>query len=163
MKPNGLQEQPATNPDTGADLAAWLFSGDTAHIDEFILAGSSEIRAKGLHAITKESRFVYAKIYAVREAGLSELKDHSRVIMRTLEFATRSHAMDPLPTYMAEGTFAIQYLLKEDDLIPDQVPGIGLVDDAILIKRVLCRKKPEFMRPETLPVDRVITTELECI
>jgi uncharacterized membrane protein YkvA (DUF1232 family) len=64
---------------------------------------------------------------------------------------------------MAEGTFAIQYLLKEDDLIPDQVPGIGLVDDAILIKRVLCRKKPEFMRPETLPVDRVITTELECI
>ena len=72
--------------------------------------------------------------------GLSELKHHSRVIIRTLEFATRSHATDPLPAYMAEGTFAIQYLLKEDDLIPDQVPGIGLVDDAILIKRVLCRK-----------------------
>ena len=71
--------------------------------------------------------------------------------------------MDPLPAYMAEGTFAIQYLLKEDDLIPDQVPGIGLVDDAILIKRVFCRNKPEFMRPETLPADRVITTELECI
>ena len=72
--------------------------------------------------------------------GLSELKHHSRVIIRTLEFATRSRAMDALPAYMAEGTFAIQYLLKEDDLIPDQVSGIGLVDDAILIKRVLCRK-----------------------
>ena len=115
--------------------------------------GGSEIRAKDLHAITKESQFVYGKIYAAREAGLSELKDHSRVIMRTLEFATRSHAVDPLPAYMAEGTFAVQYLLKEDDLIPDQVPGIGLIDDAILIKRVFCRNQPELVRPETLPVD----------
>lgn len=151
MKPNRLQEQPGTNPDMGADLAAWLFSGDTAHIDEFVLAGSSGIRAEDLRAITKKSQFVYEKIYAAKEAGLSELKDHSRLIMRTLEFATRSYAMDPLPGYLAEGTFAIQYLLNQDDLIPDQVPGIGLIDDAILIKRVFSRNEREFMRLETLP------------
>ena len=84
-----------------------------------------------LHAITKQSQFVYGKIYAAS--------------------TTRSHAMDPLPAYMAEGTFAVQYLLKEDDLIADQVPGIGLVDDAILIKRVFSLNVPEFMRLETLP------------
>jgi len=52
--------------------------------------------------------------------------------METLEFATRSDVVDPLPAYMAEGAFAVQYLLKEDELIPDQVAGVGLIDDAIL-------------------------------
>jgi len=151
MKPNRPQEQPASNPDTVADLAAWLFSGDTAHIDEFILAGSSGIRSEDLHAITKESQCVYEKIYAAKDAGLSDLKAHTRLIMQTLEFAARSHAADPLPAHLAEGTFAAQYLLKEHDLIPDQVPGIGLIDDAILIKRVFSRNEPEFMRLETLP------------
>jgi uncharacterized membrane protein YkvA (DUF1232 family) len=151
MKPNRLQEQPGRNLDTGADLAAWLFSGEAADIDEFILAGSSGIRAEDLCAITKGSQFVYGKIYAAREAGLSELREHSRLIMRTLEFATRAQAVDPLPAYLAEGTFAVQYLLKEDDLIPDRVPGIGLIDDAILIKRVFSRNERQFMRLETLP------------
>jgi uncharacterized membrane protein YkvA (DUF1232 family) len=151
MKPNKPQGQSAANLDTGADLAAWLFSGDTADIDEFILAGSSGIRSEDLRAITKESPCVYEKIYAAREAGLSDLNAHTRLIMQTLEFSTRSHAVDPLPAYLAEGTFAAQYLLKEHDLIPDQVPGIGLIDDAILIKRVFSRNELEFMRAETLP------------
>jgi hypothetical protein len=51
-----------------------------------------------------------------KEAGLSDLKAHTRVIMQTLEFATRSHALDPLPAYLAEGTFAAQHLLRERDL-----------------------------------------------
>jgi uncharacterized protein DUF1232 len=151
MKPNKPQEQPAPNLGTGADLAAWLFSGDTAHIDEFILTGSSGIRSEDLRAIIKESQRVYEKIYAASDAGLSDLKAHTRLIMQTLEFATRSHAIDPLPACLAEGTFAAQYLLKEHDLIPDQVPGMGLIDDAILIKRVFCRNEPEFMGLESLP------------
>jgi hypothetical protein len=152
MKPNKPQGEPAANLDTGVDLAAWLFAGDTARIDAFILAGSSSIRSEDLHAITKEGQCVYETISAVREAGLSDLKLHTRLIMQTLEFAARSHAVDPLPAYLAEGTFAAQYLLKEHDLIPDQVPGIGLIDDAILVERVFLRNESEFMRLEALPV-----------
>jgi uncharacterized membrane protein YkvA (DUF1232 family) len=151
MKPNIAQEQSGPIPDTQTDLAAWIFSGDRAHIDEFILAGSSGIQAEHLRAITNESELVYAKIYAARQAGLNELKDHSRLMIRALELAARSHAMDPLPAYLAEGTFAVQYLLKGDDLIPDQIPGVGLIDDAMLIKRVFLRNKRQFMEVETLP------------
>jgi hypothetical protein len=151
MKPNRAQEESAVNPDRQADLAAWIFSGDSAHIDEFILAGSSGIQAENLRAITKESQFVYGKIYAAKQTGLSELKYHSRLMIRALELATRSHAVDPLPAYLAEGTFAVEYLLKEDDLIPDRIPGIGLIDDAMLIKRVFLRNELEFMDIETLP------------
>jgi uncharacterized membrane protein YkvA (DUF1232 family) len=151
MKPNKPQRHATANPDPEVDLAAWLFSGETAHIDAFILAGSSGIRSADLRAIIKESHFVYEKVDAAKEAGLSDLKAHTRVIMQTLEFATRSHALDPLPAYLAEGTFAAQYLLKEHDLIPDQVPGIGLIDDAILVKRVFSRNESQFMRVIPLP------------
>ena len=116
MKPNRAQKESAPNPDTQADLAAWIFSGDSAYIDEFILAGSCAIQAEDMRAITKESQFVYGKIDAARPVGLSELKYHSRLMMRALELATRSHAVNPLPAYLDEGTFAVQYLLEGDDL-----------------------------------------------
>jgi uncharacterized membrane protein YkvA (DUF1232 family) len=57
---------------------------------------------------------------------------------------------DPLPAHITEGTFAAQYLVKEDDSIPDQIPGAGLIDDAILIKRVFSRNETEFMWLEIL-------------
>jgi uncharacterized membrane protein YkvA (DUF1232 family) len=157
MRPNGSQEQPAANPDTKADLAGWLFSRDRAHIDEFILAGISGIRSEHLHVITKESQRVYEKIYAAGDAGLSELRAHTRLIMQTLEFAARSHGTEPLPAHLAEGTFAAQYLLKEHDLIPDQLPGIGLIDDAILIKRVFFAKRARIHAGGNSPREPVIT------
>src|SRR5262245_6374491 len=70
--------------------------------------------------------------------GYHELKHQIREIMRTLEAAALVNATDPLPRCLAEATFAAQYLLKADDLIPDSVPG-GLADDAILVKSVVAR------------------------
>jgi uncharacterized membrane protein YkvA (DUF1232 family) len=67
-------------------------------------------------------------------------------IMRTLEAAALLNATDPLPRCLAEGTFAAQYLLQEEDLIPDSVPGVGLADDAILVKRVVARHGRELVR-----------------
>ena len=142
--------EPASSPDAAYDSAAWLFSGSTADIDEFILKASSRIRSEDLHAIAKESQQVYEKIYEVREPGLSDLKRCTRLIMQTLEFAAGTQMADPLPAHITEGTFAAQYLVKEDDSIPDQIPGAGLIDDAILIKRVFSRNETEFMRLEIL-------------
>ena len=66
--------------------------------------------------------------------------------MRRLEAAALVNATDPLPESLLEGTFAAQYLLKEEDLIPDTIPGVGLADDAILVKRVASRHGRELVR-----------------
>jgi uncharacterized membrane protein YkvA (DUF1232 family) len=42
------------------------------------------------------------------------------------------------------------YLIREEDLIPDLIPGIGLIDDAILVKRAFYRNEADFMRLEIL-------------
>jgi uncharacterized membrane protein YkvA (DUF1232 family) len=138
-------ERPVADQDSEHDLTVRLLSADTEHIDGIILAGSVGIRAKDLHAIIREREFIEKKLQAI-SMGYHELKHQIREIMRTLEAAALVNATDPLPRCLAEGTFAAQYLLEEEDLIPDSVPGVGLADDAILVKRVVARHGRELVR-----------------
>jgi uncharacterized membrane protein YkvA (DUF1232 family) len=126
-------------------VAMRILSGDTEHIDGIILTGSVGIRAKDLHAIVRERVLIEKKFQAV-SMGYHELKHQIREIMRTLEAAALVNASDPLPEYLAEGTFAALYFLNEEDLISDTVPGMGLTDDAILVKRVVARHGRELVR-----------------
>jgi uncharacterized membrane protein YkvA (DUF1232 family) len=151
MNPENLfVGEPAPDACLVGASAGWLFSGEMAHLDRFIRIGASQIRSEHLHAISEKSQQVYEKIYRIQEPGLTDLKRHTRLIMQTLEFASGRQAPDPLPPYLAEGTFAAQYLVGEQNLIPDLIPGVGLIDDAILIKRVFSRNEADFMRLEIL-------------
>src|SRR5215472_2177356 len=126
------------NQNAEHDLRARLLAGDAEIIDAIILAGSVEIRARDLHAIIRERELIEKKFQTI-SMEYHELRHQIREIMRTLEAAAFVNATDPLPRCLAEGTFAARYLLKEDDLIPDSVPGVGLADDAILVKSVVAR------------------------
>jgi len=137
--------QPAGNQNSEHDLTVRLLSGDMEHIDGIILAGSAGIGAKDLYAMMRERELIEKKFRAM-SMGYHELKYQIREIMRTLEAAALVNATDPLPRCLAEGIFAAQYLLKEDDLIPDTLPGVGLADDAILVKRVVARHGRELVR-----------------
>ena len=131
-------QQCAAKQNAEHDLKARLLSGDAEIIEAIILAGSVGIRAKDLHAIIRERELIERKFQTI-SMGYHELRHQIREIMQTLEAAALVNAPDPLPRCLAEGTFAAQYLLKEDDLIPDSVPGVGLADDAILVKSVVAR------------------------
>jgi uncharacterized membrane protein YkvA (DUF1232 family) len=115
-----------------------LLSGDSRYIDTVIREGSAGIRARDLYAILEQRELIGNKFAAV-SSEYQQLKDQIRQIMRTLEAAALVNAADPLPEHLVEGTFAAQYLLKEEDLIPDLISGVGLADDAILVKRVASR------------------------
>jgi uncharacterized membrane protein YkvA (DUF1232 family) len=131
-------QEPPANQNVKHDLKARLLAGDAEVIGAIILAGSVGIRVKDLHAIMRERELIDGKFQTIN-MGYHELRHQIRDIMRTLEAAALVNAADPLPRCLAEGTFAAQYLLKEDDLIPDSVPGLGLADDAILVKSVVAR------------------------
>jgi uncharacterized membrane protein YkvA (DUF1232 family) len=147
---NSLSGRPEFDSRLFGASAGWPFSGEVAHVDKFIIIGSSQIRSADLQAISEKSQEVHEKIYLIREEGLSDLKRQTRLIMQTIEFAARLQFEDPLPTYLAEGGFAMLYLIREEDLIPDLIPGIGLIDDAILVKRAFYRNEADFMRLEML-------------
>src|SRR5262245_29224869 len=138
-------QHPAAYQNPEHDLTVRLLSGDTEHIDAIILAESVGIRARDLHRIIRERGLIEKKFQAI-SIGYHELKHQIREIVRTLEAAALVNAADPLPRCLVEGIFAAQYFLREDDLIPDTIPGIGLADDAILVKRVIVRHGRELVR-----------------
>ena len=147
---NLFSSQPEVNPSLFGSSAGWPFSKEIAHVDQFIVIGSSRIRSADLYAIKEKSQQVHEKIYRMQEAGLTDLNRQTGLIMQAIRFAAGLRFEDPLPVYLAEGTFAMKYLLHEQDLIPDLIPGIGLTDDAILIRRVFSRNEADFMRLQFL-------------
>jgi uncharacterized membrane protein YkvA (DUF1232 family) len=48
-----------------------------------------------------------------------------------------------------EAAFALRYMAKEGDIIPDSVPEIGYADDSLIVRTVLSRHQDVF--PRLLP------------
>ncbi len=48
----------------------------------------------------------------------------------------------PFVTF-AEVVFALEYLAKPADIIPDSIPGFGMADDSAIVRAVLLRNEPE--------------------
>jgi uncharacterized membrane protein YkvA (DUF1232 family) len=145
IRENTFNQRNLAKENSEHDLILRLLSGDMQYIDDIIRAGSAGIRAKDLYAIIRQREHIGNK-FAEISSGYHQLKDQIRQIMRTLEAAALVNATDPLPESLLEGTFAAQYLLKEEDLIPDTIPGVGLADDAILVKRIVSRHGRDLVR-----------------
>ena len=51
---------------------------------------------------------------------------------------------------MAEAAFALFYFQSPTDLIPDSIPGMGLLDDAMIVSMVLRCHEHAFKRSSEL-------------
>jgi uncharacterized membrane protein YkvA (DUF1232 family) len=51
---------------------------------------------------------------------------------------------DAVPQMLAEASFALLYFQRTTDLIPDPIPGLGLLDDAVVVSMVLRRHEHAF-------------------
>jgi len=53
---------------------------------------------------------------------------------------------DPAGEMVGEAAFALLYFQTATDLIPDPIPGMGLLDDAMIVSLVLRRHEDAFKR-----------------
>jgi Protein of unknown function (DUF1232) len=129
-----------------SNLAEWIFSGSCEQIDRFIEQGCQQVRSEDLGKLVENRQQLFARLHLVPDQGYNDFKIRLRQAIRILMHPAVIALSDPLPQYLAELTFAAQYLLDERELIPDQIPGLGLADDAILLERVFARNAPELER-----------------
>jgi uncharacterized membrane protein YkvA (DUF1232 family) len=74
---------------------------------------------------------------------------------------------DPAAELVGEAAFALLYFERTTDLIPDSIPGMGLLDDAMIVSMVLRRHEDAFKRSSqgdkirwpvpTFDVDRLLS------
>jgi uncharacterized membrane protein YkvA (DUF1232 family) len=78
---------------------------------------------------------------------IKALRDEQPRLARQLEFLANFFESDPahMPINVRNETaFALLYAAKDMDLIPDEMPGAGYLDDAAVVENVLARHAKVF-------------------
>ena len=121
--PDALQKHLSTN--SGDDVPS---------LAQYVDQGAALVTPEAVEALRGLRSPLQAKIAGIE--GSEVLRD--RLELLTNYFLATSHATTDAAT-QREVTFALLYFLKGFDRIPDSVPEVGLLDDAMIVQTVLQR------------------------
>ena len=97
-----------------------------------------------MDAFRRKLPFLKVKAETMDVPELPHLKQQTNFLVRYAEdVLDGAYPCADLPA-IAETVFALSYLLKEVDIIPDSLPHIGLADDSVVLRAVLMGHESEF-------------------
>lgn len=127
---------------------------DVPGVDAYVDRGAALVTPEAIAALQRLRQPLQRKISALTESG------HLRLRLELLatyfeEACSDGHKGTPAHR---EAAFALLYFLKGFDRIPDSVPEVGLLDDALIVQRVLQHNTTTFRahwlrRRRTWPAD----------
>jgi uncharacterized membrane protein YkvA (DUF1232 family) len=108
---------------------------DVPGLSAYVDRGAALVTPEAIAALQRLRKPLHRKIDALKE---SEHLRHRLELLATYfeEACTDGHKGTPAH---CEAAFALLYFLKGFDRIPDSVPQIGLLDDALIVQIVLQR------------------------
>jgi uncharacterized membrane protein YkvA (DUF1232 family) len=113
-------------------------------IHEFVIRGGQTVTAGQMEAFRRKLPFLKVKAETINAPEFPHLKPQTNFLVRYAEdVLDGAYPCSDLQA-IAETVFALNYLLKEVDIIPDSVPGIGLADDSMVLRAVLRGHESEF-------------------
>ena len=121
-----------------------LLSGPMNGIHEFVIRGGQTVTAGQMDAFRRKLPFLKVKAEMLDVPEFPHLKRQTNFLVRYAEdVLDGAYPCSDLQA-IAETVFALGYLLKEVDIIPDSVPGMGLADDSVVLRAVLMGHEEEF-------------------
>lgn len=115
-------------------------------ITEFVLRGGQGVTAGQMDEFRRKLPFLKVKAETLVAPDFPNLREQTLFLTRYAEDVLDGvHPCDDL-TAIAETVFALEYLLRDVDIIPDSVPGKGLADDSAVIRAVLMGHEEEFRK-----------------
>lgn len=113
-------------------------------IHEFVLRGGQTITAGQMSDFRQQVPFLQVKAETFGTTDFPHLAEQTRFLARYAEDVLDGVYVSGNLVAITETIFALQYLLKDVDIIPDYVPGQGLADDSAVLRAVLSSHEPEF-------------------
>lgn len=114
-------------------------------LSEFVVQGGQAITA-GQVAVFREHLAAYKlKAETLAAAGQPRLRVQCSFLLRFIEdILDDAYACEDFSA-LPESVFAVRYLAKGVDIIPDNIPG-GYSDDAAVMREVLAEHEDEFRK-----------------
>jgi Protein of unknown function (DUF1232) len=114
----------------------------TGEIINFIQSQARSVSLAEIDRLNVNLPALRKRFAAIPAQTYPYLADQLRFLSRVIGDQVR---WDPAADMVGEAAFALLYFQRGADLIPDSIPGIGLLDDEIIVRCVLGRHGQAFM------------------
>ena len=112
-------------------------------VEKFILEGARRITPVHLERMIRQLPEI--RLVATQVTEFPQLPDQVEFLAQLLEDFYSGLSPDIPYTAIAEAAFALSYLRKGIDIIPDSISGLGYADDAAIINVVFETYKQPFL------------------
>jgi uncharacterized membrane protein YkvA (DUF1232 family) len=113
----------------------------TLEIAGFIESQAREISIADIDRLIVDLPALRERFARIPAQTYPNLTDQLRFLSLVLEDQV---VRDPAGQMVGEAAFALLYFQRATDLIPDSIPGMGLLDDAMIVRIVLGRHEQAF-------------------
>lgn len=105
-------------------------------VPKFIAHGASSLTVADLEKFPRHAASIRAKLRQLQRLGHHTLHDEANSLLNYALAAIQGRCARFKPRAMFDAVFALLYLLKGVDAIPDSIADIGYEDDRIIIHHV---------------------------
>lgn len=112
-------------------------------LEKFILEGARRITPTSLGRLIRQLPEI--RLVATQVTEFAQLPDQVEFLAQLIEDFYSGLSPDIPYTAIAESAFALSYLRKGIDIIPDSISGVGYADDAAIINVVFETYKQPFL------------------
>jgi uncharacterized membrane protein YkvA (DUF1232 family) len=113
-------------------------------LNQFILDGARRVTPRYVGKLVRQLPEI--RLVATQVTQFPQLADQVEFLAELIEDFHSGLNQDVPYTAIAEAAFALSYLHKGVDIIPDRIPDIGYADDAAIITVVFETYKEAFLR-----------------
>ena len=113
-------------------------------LHQFVLDGARRVTPRYVGKLVRQLPGI--RLVATQVAEFPNLADQVEFLAELIEDFHSGLNQDVPYTAIAEAAFALSYLHKGVDIIPDRIPGIGYADDAAIITTVFETYKKAFLK-----------------
>ena len=113
---------------------------------DFVQNQASVLSVTDLNRLVADLPALRERFATIPSQTYPYLTDHLEFLSLVVKDEITGPKRDPISQTLSEAAFALLYFKTATDLIPDPIPGLGLLDDAMIVSLVLRRHEDVFKR-----------------
>ncbi len=130
-------------------------------IQDFVIRGGQKVTPAAIVRLEQQLPLVLARINEADPPRQPHLREQAQFLVRYVEDCLDNQYEPEDLSALAEAIFALIYLHRGTDIIPDDVPEIGYEDDSAVVRTVLMSRAAEFARYAARSGGALATPSLE--